>query len=120
MASPEDLRRIALSFPGVEEGIGKQLGYGVKVKGKSKGIAWEWMERVIPKKPRQPNPGVYAIKTPNLLVKEARRQEAAGTDKFVEDPHYNGFPALLVRLDLVSEEELRELFEEGYHSLVPA
>ncbi|MBS1708212.1 MAG: hypothetical protein JSS65_05750 [Armatimonadetes bacterium] len=119
MATIDDFRRIALSYPGVVEGTGEQRGFSVEVKGKAKGIAWEWRERVHPKKPKQINPGVYAIKTPNLMAKEMLVQEGAATGKFFTEPHYNGYPAVLVQLELVSEDELREVFEQGYRFFVP-
>jgi len=114
VANVDDLRRIALSFPGVVAGEGEQRGYSVEVKGKAKGIAWEWRERVHPKKPKQINPGVYAVRTPNLMAKEMWLQEGAATGKFFTEPHYNNYPAVLVKLELVSVEELTEVFEAGY------
>ena len=61
MADLTDLQRIALSFPETthEEG---HIAYAVLNKGKSKGFAWVWMERVDPKKPKIPNQGVIAIR----------------------------------------------------------
>lgn len=118
MASVNDLHRIALSFPGVVAAEGEQRGYSVVVKGKAKGIAWEWRERVHPKKPKQVNPGVYAVRTPNLMAKEMWLQEGAATGKFFTEPHYSNYPAVLVRLELVSAEELAEVFEAGYRSFV--
>ncbi len=119
MATPDDLRRIALSFAGVEAGTGEQLGFSVLIKGKSKGIAWEWRERIHPKKARVINPNVYAIRTPNMMAKEMWVQEGEATGKFFTEPHYNNYPAVLVRLELVEEEELREVFEAGYRCFVP-
>lgn len=119
MATVDDLRRIALSFSGVVATEGEQRGFSVDVKGKPKGIAWEWRERVHPKKPKVINPGVYAIRTPNLMAKEMWVQEGAATGKFFTEPHYNNYPAVLVRLELVTDDELRDVFEAGYRGFVP-
>ncbi|MBX3111341.1 MAG: hypothetical protein KF857_04965 [Fimbriimonadaceae bacterium] len=118
MATVADLRRIALSFPGVVAADGEQPGYNVMVKGKAKGIAWAWRERVHPKKPRVVNPEVYAVRTPNMMAKEMLVQEGAATGKFFTEPHYKNYPAILVRLELVDCDELREVFEQGYQSVL--
>jgi len=119
MASPDDLRRIALSFPDVQEGEGAQLGYNIVVKGKAKGICWEWLERVHPKKARVVNPDVYAFRTPGQAEKLAWIDSVEGTNKWVDDPHYANYPALVVRLAEVNEDELRELVEMGIRSIRP-
>ena len=51
MANQADVRRVALSLPGVTEGEDR-FGFSVLNKGKHKGLAWSWAERVDPKKPR--------------------------------------------------------------------
>src|SRR5882672_1658923 len=55
MASQEDVRRIALSLPEAFQEDGG-FAFAVLNKGKRKGFAWVWMERIVPKKPRVPNP----------------------------------------------------------------
>ena len=119
MATPTEFREIALSYPGVYESDSEQHGYSVKQKDKHKGIAWQWMERVDPKKKKEPNPGVYAFKTPNLVIKDSLLAEFEGTGKVFTEPHYDGFAAVLVRIELVSVEELREIFEGAYHCFKP-
>ena len=111
MATPADVRRIALSLPAVEK-AGDRLAFSVRRKGKLKGFVWVWMERVLPKKPRVPNPGVIAVRVPNL----ARKTLILSADavKFFTEPHYDGFPAVLVRLDAVSVAELEPLIEEAW------
>lgn len=112
-----DLRRIALSYEGVIEGEGKQIGYSVVVKGKTKGVFWEWLERVHPKKARVVNPEVYAFRTSGIAEKLAWIDSVQGTGKWVDDPHYANYPALVVRLSEVEEAELRELVEMALHSV---
>jgi hypothetical protein len=48
MATRADVRRIALSFPETEE-ASDRFAFSVRNKGKLKGFAWVWLERVTPK-----------------------------------------------------------------------
>jgi hypothetical protein len=116
VASQADVRRIALSLPETEEGDGR-FAFSVQNKGKSKGFAWVWMERVQPKTPRVANPAVLAVRVANLGQKEALI--AAEPKKFFTEPHYNGFPAVLVRLAEVNVRELRMLLEDAWRSQAP-
>jgi hypothetical protein len=116
MANQEDVRRIALTLPEVSQ---EETGFAFAVlnKDKKKGFAWVWMERIEPKKPRVPNPDVIAIRVGN----EAEKQMliAANGEKFFTEPHYNGFPAILVRLSAIESEELAELLTDGWRCLAP-
>lgn len=93
------------------------FGFSVEVKGKAKGFVWVWQERIDPKKPRAPNPSVLAVRVANQMEKAALL--AADSDKFFTEPHYNGFPAVLVRLPLVTESELRQLITEAWRCQAP-
>jgi hypothetical protein len=117
MATQADVRRIALSFPDTEEVQGR-FAFGVNVKGTVKGFAWVWNERVEPKKPRVPNNKVLAVRVPTLVDKDILI--SADPRKFFTEPHYNGYPAVLVRLPEIRASELRELMRDGWESLVPA
>ena len=116
MATQGDVRRIALSFPETEEAQDR-FAFSVRAKGKSKGFAWVWMERVEPKKPRVANPGVLAVRVASLDVKSL--MISAEPTKYFTEPHYNGFPAVLVRLAKVSVAELRPLLEEAWRCQAP-
>jgi hypothetical protein len=63
MATQEDVRRIALALPDVEESS-TDFALSVPVKGKQRGVAWVWKERVAPKKPRVRNHAVRARSSP--------------------------------------------------------
>jgi len=117
MATQADVRRIAMSLDGVEEGS-DPFAFSVANKGKAKGFAWVWKERVVPKKPRVPNPGVLAVRVANLAQKDLLL--SAEPAKFFTEPHYNGFPAVLVRLDAVSVEDLEILLAEAWRCTAPA
>jgi hypothetical protein len=117
MATQANVRRIAMALPGVEES-NERFAFSVTNKGKSKGFVWVWMERVVPKKPRVPNPGVIAVRVANLGQKEALL--SADPDKFFTEPHYNGFPAVLVRLKAVNVADLKVLIAEAWRCQAPA
>ena len=117
MATQAHVRRIALSLPEVVE-AGDRFAFSVPGKGKLKGFVWVWMERVVPKKPRVPNPGVIAVRVANLGQKDALL--SADPAKFFTEPHYNGFPAVLVRLSAVSVADLKVLIAEAWRCQAPA
>jgi hypothetical protein len=116
MASQADVRRIALSLPGTEEVPGR-FAFSVRHKGKLKGFAWVWMERVAPKKARVPQPSVIAVRVASLYDKDFLL--ALDPAKFFTEPHYNGFPAVLVRLAAVTARELRPIITEAWRCQAP-
>ena len=116
MATRADVRRIALSLPAAEK-VSDRFAFSVRCKGQLKGFAWMWMERVTPKKPRVPNPAVLAVRVANL--EERERLLSADPAKFFTEPHYQGFPAVLVRLEAVSVAELKKLLTEAWRCQAP-
>ena len=116
MATLKDVQRIALSLPDTESSPNGH-GFSVRNKDKLKGFAWVWQERLAPKKPRVPNTSVIAVRVPNLAHKDAML--AAEPDKFFTEPHYNGYPAVLVRLGAVRVAELRSLLEDAWRCQAP-
>ena len=117
MATQADVRRIALSLPAAEE-ASDRFAFSVPNKGKLKGFVWVWMERVVPKKPRVANPGVIAVRVANEGQKSALL--SADGKKFFTEPHYDGFPAVLVRLEAVSVADLKVLVAEAWRCQAPA
>ena len=115
-ATRADVRRIALKLPGAVEAPGR-FAFEVFNKKKLKGFIWTWNERVEPKKPKVPNPKVLAVRVANLDEKEIMLQ--LDPVKFFTEPHYNGFPAVLVRLDRIKVAELRPLIEEAWRCMAP-
>lgn len=116
LATRADVRRIALSFPETEE-TPNHFAFSVRNKGKLKGFVWVWMERVTLKKPRVPQPKVIAVRVASLDDKEFLL--SLDPEKFFTEPHYNGFPAILVRLSAVTVRELRPLITEAWRSQAP-
>jgi hypothetical protein len=116
VADQDDVRQIALSLPGTKE-ADDHFGFSVMNKGKPKGFVWAWNERVEPKKPRVPHTGIVAVRVVNELDKQALL--ASSPDKFFTEAHYNGFPAVLVRLDKVDLDELTELVVDAWRCQAP-
>jgi hypothetical protein len=116
VADQNDVRRIARSLPATTEAAG-HFAFSVRNGAKEKGFAWVWMERPESKKPRVPNPEVIAVRVANREEKELLL--AADEEKFFTEPHYNGFPAVLVRLAAVDVDELAELITDAWRSQAP-
>ncbi len=96
--------RLAAHLPGIEQAT----SYGtpsIKVKGKSFCRMKEKME------------GVLVVMVP-LGLKEALIE--AEPEKYFETPHYSGWPAMLVRLDAVSDAELTTRLECAWAEKAPA
>lgn len=111
MADLDDVRRIAGSLPEVtltDPDSDEQFGVGVR----GKGFAWTWMQRPERQGPRIPRPDVLAVRTRGVVGKD--ELIAADPDIYFTEPHYNGFPAVLVRLEAVDVDELRELLTDAW------
>ncbi len=109
MATPADLSRIALSLPGV---TGEGLGFGV---GK-KGLCWSYLARAKPKAKRELVPGVVAIRC-DLAAKEMLIETAP--ERFFDDDHYRGYPAVLTRLEMLDVSELEGLVRSAWAIQAP-
>jgi hypothetical protein len=116
MADQDDVRRIALSLPGAREDENR-FAFTVENKGKRKGFAWGWLERLAPKKPRVPNPDVLAVRVRDEAEKAILL--AGDPEPFFTEPHYNGFPAVLVRLPAVTLAQLRSLIVAAWRCQAP-
>ncbi len=116
VADQADVRRIALALPEVRES-GDRFAFSVLNRGKEKGFVWAWNERVHPKKPRVPREDVLAVR----VIDDADKQAllAADPSVFFTEPHYNGFPAVLVRLPAVSLDQLEELIADAWRCMAP-
>lgn len=106
MATRADVRRIALSLPEAHE----EPGFSFTVGGKS--FAWPWMERLHPKKPRVPDPQVIGVRVANELEKHALLSLDA--EAFFTEPHYDGYPAVLIRLPAIDLELLEKVLTDAW------
>ncbi len=116
MADQADVRRIALSLPDTTESD-RGFAFSVRNKGKDKGFVWAWNERVAPKQPRVPRDDVIAVRVVDQQDKAALLAQDA--DVFFTEPHYNGFPAVLVRLPVVELDQLEQLIVDAWRCQAP-
>jgi len=112
-SNADDVRRIALSLPRVIPG---KWGISCQVDG-GKSLARTWKKRVEPKKARVEQFDVFGVRVSDEEEKGALI--AADPDKFFTEPHYNGYPAVLVRLEAIDEDELTELLTDAWRCAAP-
>ncbi|MCI0636190.1 MAG: MmcQ/YjbR family DNA-binding protein [Actinobacteria bacterium] len=104
MASEDDVRRIALSLPETtEKPWFNTPGFRVKDKG---------FARI-----RSEAEGGLVVFVADLGEKEALL--ASEPAKFYTTPHYDGYAIVLVKLDAVDPDELRELLTESWRQKAP-
>lgn len=113
MPDLSDVERIVQTLPETT----RDGGFAVKCVPKPRGFAWTWMERVEPKRPRVPRPEVLAVRTADLRAKDELL--AADPEIYFTEPHYRGYPAVLVRLPRISKEELTEILTDAWRSMAP-
>lgn len=116
MTDQNDVRRIALGLPEVVESTDR-FAFSVRNRDRLKAFAWVWLERTAPKQPRVPRPDVLAVRVANLQEKDLLISMQPA--KYFTEPHYNGFPAVLVRLAVVEVAELEALITDGWKCQAP-
>lgn len=105
MPTKDDLRRIALEQPDVTE---KQPdSYFFVHNGRN--MIWPYPERVHPKKARVPRYDQYLFRVADADDKTAFLE--GEPEVFFTTDHYNGYNAVIVRLDAIDEDRLRELVQ---------
>ena len=118
MANWSDVRRIALALPGVTE----EPSYGGTRSWKvnNKGVAWErplrkadldWLGERAPKGP------VLGVRVPETEMKNVLLK--ADPSVFFTTPHFDGYPAVLIRLDKISVKQLKDVILEAWLSRAP-
>lgn len=112
MTDEHDVRRIALALPEVREDEG---GPRFRVRGKL--IAWPFLERVEPKKPRVERRDVFAFR----ISGEGEKEMLLTTEpeKYFTTDHYDGYPAILVRLAAIDDKELTALLADAWRIQAP-
>jgi hypothetical protein len=112
VATREDLRRIALALHGTST---DNDGFSYSVAGKA--IVWTWLERIQPKQARVPNPDVIAVR----IADESEKELLIDMDGlvFFTEPHYHGYPAILVRLPAIDVGMLETLVRNAWRLRAP-
>ncbi|HLL07490.1 MAG TPA: MmcQ/YjbR family DNA-binding protein [Nocardioidaceae bacterium] len=117
MATWEDVRRVAMAMPGTSEAVSAGT---VAWRVKEKGFVWERPLRRADLKalgdsaPDGPILGVWVC---DLGAKEAL--VSADPDVYFTTPHFDGYSAVLVRLDEIGVDELEELIVESWLTRAP-
>ena len=114
MATWSDVRKIALGFPGVSEGT----AYGDGAWSVNKKLfVWERPLRksdlaaLGAKAPKGP---ILGVRTADLEMKDVLL--ASDPKVFFTTPHFDGYPAVLVRLEKIGVKRLRDVIEEAWLS----
>ena len=117
MATWDDVRRIALALPDTTEGTTHgQMSWQVR----SKGFVWERPLRASDLRAlgdAAPTGSILGARVEHLGAKEALLAEDPGV--FFTTPHFDGFAAVLVRLDEISFDDLEELIVEAWLARAP-
>jgi hypothetical protein len=113
VADAEDVRRLALSLPDVEE-IDSD-GFDFRVGGK--GFVWSYPQRE-PGKRRMIRTDVAVL----YVGDEAEKQALllGEPDLFFTTPGYDGLPLVMLRLPAVDVDRLTELVTDAWQMRVPA
>jgi hypothetical protein len=98
MADWDAVRELALSFPEVEASSSGRIAFSVR----GKGFAWEARER---------DGGGLAVRVDR---DEKQLFLDANPDVYFTSPHYNGYPAVQIRLEEIDRGELQERLEDAW------
>jgi hypothetical protein len=117
MATWDDVRRIALALPDTAEASSRgRSGWSVQ----QKAFAWERplrrgdLEALGYDAPEGP---ILCARVADVGVKEALVADDPAV--YFTTPHFNGYPAILVRLDRMALPDLEELLVEAWLSRAP-
>ncbi|MDQ6775513.1 MAG: MmcQ/YjbR family DNA-binding protein [Actinomycetota bacterium] len=117
MASWDDVRRIALALPETDERVvHEHASWRVR----DKGFVWERplrrgdLEALGADAPTGP---ILGARVEHLGAKEALIADDPGV--FFTTPHFDGYAAVLVRLDKIAVDELEEVIVEAWLARAP-
>ena len=117
MASWDDVRRIALALPAAEERVSRDLR---QWRVKDKLFVWERplrrsdLEALGDAAPDGP---ILGVRVEHLVAKEALLADDPGV--FFTTPHFDGYPAVLVRLEHIGLDDLDEVITEAWLARAP-
>ena len=98
MADWDVVRELALALPEVEASTSGRVAFSVR----GKGFAWEARER---------DGGGLAVRV------EREEKELildSNPEVYFTSPHYTGFPAVQIRVEVIERDELRERLEDAW------
>ncbi|MEU0958558.1 MmcQ/YjbR family DNA-binding protein [Micromonospora aurantiaca] len=118
MATWEDVRRIALGLPETTERPTYDEAPAWRVRDKS--FVWERPLRrgeLDALGDAAPDGPILGARVPDLGAKEALIADDPAV--YFTTPHFDGYPAVLVRLDRIDVDELTELVTEAWYARAP-
>jgi hypothetical protein len=98
VADWDAVRELALSFPEVEASSSGRVAFSVR----GKGFAWEARER---------DGGGLAVRVDR---EEKELILDANPEVYFTCPHYNGYPAVQIRVEAIDRDELRDRLEDAW------
>jgi hypothetical protein len=113
MATWRDVRRIALKLPGTTEEV-RSSGTSAWIVNK-KFFAWERPLRradIAALGDRAPTGPILGVRTPDLEMKDVLL--ASNPKVFFTTPHFDSYPAVLIRLDKISASQLKDVIVEAW------
>ena len=117
MATWDDVRRLALEMPEATEVVSRDLA---QWRVKDKLFVWE---RPLRKSDLEalgdaaPDGPILGARVEHLVAKEAML--ADDPSLFFTTPHFDGFPAVLVQLEKIGLDDLREVVVEAWLARAP-
>ncbi|MBU8861207.1 MULTISPECIES: MmcQ/YjbR family DNA-binding protein [unclassified Micromonospora] len=118
MATWDDVRRIALALPETTERPTYDQAPAWRVRDKS--FVWERPLRrgeLDALGDAAPDGPILGARVPDLGAKEALIADDPAV--YFTTPHFDGYPAVLVRLDRIDVDELTELVTEAWYARAP-
>ncbi|MGI8486690.1 MAG: MmcQ/YjbR family DNA-binding protein [Thermomicrobiales bacterium] len=112
MADETDAERIALALP---ETSSDPDGFRFFVKGKQ--FPWSYLERAEPKEPGVRRNDILAVRVADEDEKAFLLATDPGT--FFTTAHYDGYPAILVRLPEITVDEFEAVLADAWPSRAP-
>ena len=115
MADLDDVRRLALRLPGAQERAGSDGTVSWTVRGV--GFVWERPLRrgdLAALGPAAPSGTVLGVRVADEGVKQALL--TADPDVVFTTPHFDGYPVVLVRLEVIAPAELEELVVDAWRT----
>jgi hypothetical protein len=117
MPTFDDVRRLAMALPEATETVSR--GHA-QWRVKDKNFVWERplrrsdLEALGAAAPDGP---ILGVRTEHLMAKEAML--ADDPEVFFTTPHFDGYPAVLVRLDRIAPDDLTEVIVEAWLARAP-
>jgi hypothetical protein len=113
MATWRDVRQCALALPGVTEEKSSSGNASWTVN--KKGLVWERPLRasdIAALGDAAPKGPILGVRTHDLEMKEALLR--SDPKVYFTTPHFDGYPAVLIRLEKISVKELKDVIEEAW------